>query len=119
MNNYMVIAKVNGIEYLTKVEAETSGGAEHKILDEGYCGYHAYSVEACMAFDAKAMKTDTFIYSTISATPIGLEALVMTIQIRNKQIKKLDEAERRLKEIDKQMKELEKEKQELAELLSK
>lgn len=118
MNEYMVIAKVNGIEYLTKVEAETSGGAEHKILDEGYCGYNAYSVEACMAYDTKAMKTDTFICNAINATPIGLEALVMTIQIRNKQLQKLDEAARRIREIDKQLKALEAEKVELEDLLN-
>lgn len=118
MKDYMIIARVNGIDYLTKVQAETAGGAEHKILDEGYFWHHEYSVEACMAFDAKAMKTDTFIYSAISATPIGLEALILTIQIRNKQLQKLDEAARRIREIDKQLKALEAEKVELEDLLN-
>lgn len=106
MKDFMVIAKVNGVEYLTKVSAESEGGAEHKILDLSICGKHTYGVEACMAYGTDAMKTDTFIYSAIAATPIELEALIKTIEQRNEEIKRKDAAEERIAAIEKQMKEL-------------
>lgn len=119
MKKFMIIAKVNGIDYLTKVEAETAAVAEHKILDLSYCGKHDYGVTACMAYDADAMKTDTFICNAIHAEPVSVEALVTIIDKRNRRIQKLDEAENRLAEIEKQMKALEEERNGLRDLLSK
>ena len=43
MKNYMVIARIKGVDYLTKVEAESEYNAEHKILDLGICGKHDYA----------------------------------------------------------------------------
>lgn len=106
MTGYMVIAKVNGVEYLTKVFAESEYNAEHKILDQGICGKHLYGVDACMAYNTKAMKTDTFIYNAIIAEPIAYESLIEIINYRNEEIKKQDEAENRIFEIEKQMKAL-------------
>lgn len=119
MKQFMIIAKVNGIEYLTKVEAETAAGAEHKILDLSYCGKRGYGVTACMAYDADAMKTDTFICNAIRAELVSVEALIVIIDKRNRELKRLDEAERRISEIDKQMKKLEEERANLEEMLNK
>lgn len=118
MKDFMIIAKVNGVEYLTKVSAESEGGAEHKILDLSICGKHTYSVEACMAYGTDAMKTDTFIYSAIAATPIKYEALTVLIEKRNREIKIKDEAEAKIAAIEKQMKELQKELAEAKAVLS-
>ena len=42
-------------KYLVTVEAETAGGAEHKILDNVF-----YGIEACQAFTLKELGTDFF-----------------------------------------------------------
>lgn len=42
-------------KHLVTVEAETSGGAEHKILDDVY-----YGIETCQAFSLNELSTDFF-----------------------------------------------------------
>ena len=42
-------------KYLVSVEANTNGGAEHKILDNVY-----YGIETCQAFSPEEMKTEFF-----------------------------------------------------------
>lgn len=42
-------------KYLVSVEAESAGGAEHKILDNVY-----YGIETCQAFNMKELGTDFF-----------------------------------------------------------
>ncbi len=42
-------------KYLVNVEANTHGGAEHKILDDIH-----YGIETCQAFTFEEMTTDTF-----------------------------------------------------------
>lgn len=42
-------------KYLVSVEANTHGGAEHKILDNIY-----YGIETCQAFKLEEMVTDVF-----------------------------------------------------------
>ena len=118
MKDFMVIANVNGVEYLTKVSAESEGGAEHKILDLSICGKHTYGVEACMAYSTDTMKTDTFIYSAIAATQIKYEALITVIEQRNEEIKRKDAAEAKIAAIENQMKELQKELAEAKAILS-
>lgn len=113
MKKFMVIARVNEIDYLVKVEAETVAGAEHKILDLSYCGKHDYSVTACMAYDIVAMKTDTFVCNAINAEPVSVESLIVIIDKRNRELARFDDAEKRLLEIDKQIKTLEVERDEL------
>lgn len=103
---YMVVARVNGIDYLTKVNAESNYSAEHQVMDLGICGKHDYSVTACMAFDHEAMKTDTFIGAALNAVPIGFGALSELIQERNKEILKRDETEHRISAIEKKIQEL-------------
>ena len=103
---YMVIAKVRNSWYMTKVEASNQCGAEHFILDMGICGHHEYGVEAATAYDAKAMKTDSFIGMALSANPVSLVELAEIIEANNARIKAKDEAEDRIREIEKQMKTL-------------
>ena len=102
----MVIARVDGSDYLTNVEAPSAYSAEHYIIDKGICGLHDYGVENCMAYDAEAMKTDTFIFFAMDAEPITYAKLVSKILQRNEVIQMRDEAEKRTKEIKKQIKEL-------------
>ena len=103
---FMVIAQVNGVDYLTKVLAESAYSAEHGIMDMGICGKHTYTVTACMAYDRKAMKTDTFIGAALNAVPIDIEKLTDIINARNVEIQNKDEAEKRIREIEKQIEHL-------------
>ena len=93
---YFVIATVNSTTYLTKVCAESTGGAEHKILDLGFRGKHEYGVEGCTAYDAAAMKTDCFRYEALEAEPIDypkLTRIIAEIRVQNieKEIRELTE----------------------------
>lgn len=106
MKWYMVIAQVNGIDYLTKVQATSWAGAEHAILDLGVCGRHAYTVTSCMAFDETTMKYATFYEWALKAEPISFEMLTEIIEKRNGEIIAKDKAEKRIEEIEKQMKQL-------------
>ena len=101
---YMVIAKVNEIDYLTSVDSETAYGAEHKVLDLSICGKHTYGVTNCMAYDVEDMKYDTFRYNAITAKPVSFEALSEIIEERNAEIREKDEAEERIRQIEQQMK---------------
>ena len=104
MKNYFVIADVNNISYMVKVSAESLAGAEHFIIDKGYCGKHTYGVTAAMAFDTKSMKTDTFIGMAIDAKLIALDDFEKIIDERNEEIKNADEKERRINELKKAIK---------------
>lgn len=103
---YMVIAKVRNDYFMTKVEASSQCSAEHFVLDMGHCGHHEYGVEAATAYDAKAMKTDSFIGMALSADPVSLMTLAEIIETNNARIKAKDKAEDRIREIEKQMKTL-------------
>lgn len=113
MKAYMVIAKVNGIDYLTKVNAESESGAEHVILDLGYCGRHAYGVEACQAFDVDMMKTECFRYAAIAAEPVSFLALKEIVDLRNDFIKQKDETEDKIRETKRQIEVLQKQLEQL------
>lgn len=106
MKTYIVIARVNNIDYLTKVCADTDGGAEHKILDLSICGKHTYGVTSCMAYNKSTMKYDQFIFNALEAQPVSFETLKKIIEKRNDEIRKSDEAEERIREIEKQIKAL-------------
>lgn len=103
---YIVMAKVNGIDYLTSVTAETTIGAEHKVLDLGICGKHTYGVTGCTAYDINDMKYDSFRYHAILSNPVSFEELTSIIEKYNAEIREKDEAEARIEEIEKQMKAL-------------
>jgi hypothetical protein len=103
---YMVIASVDTKEYLVSIEASSLINAEHLILDLGICGRHEYGVEGATAFDAKGMKTDTFISWAMRAETISMEELARIVEARNARIRAQDEAENRIHEIEEQMKRL-------------
>lgn len=103
---YMVIASVANSKYLVNIEAHSLSSAEHMILDLGICGRHEYGVEGATAFDAKGMKTDTFIGMAMAAETISMEELCKIVDAQNARIKAKDEAENRVHEIEKQMKRL-------------
>lgn len=90
MKSFYIIARVAGKDYLSKVSAETVLSAEHMILDAGICGKHEYGCDACMAYGANAMKTDTFIGAALHAEPVSLCDLM---EKNNARIKAKDDAE--------------------------
>ena len=108
MEHFMVIAKVNGVEYLTNVTADSAYGAEHAVLDLGICGKHDYTVTACMAFDVKAMQFETFRCSAITAVPISFDDLRIVIDNRNAEIQQKDYAEERIMILTRQLEETQK-----------
>lgn len=119
MNNYMIIARIKGVDYLSKVEAENEMSAEHKILDRGICGKHEYGVECCMAYGYDAMQTETFRAHALNCLPISIADLTRIILERNAEIKKKDDAERRITEIEKQIERLNAELEENKKILEK
>lgn len=119
MTGFMVIATVNEIEYLTRVQAESESSAEHSILGLSRCGKHTYGVTACMAYDVDAMKYCEFRYRAINAEPISLDALKEVIESRNKEIEEQDAAEERISAIAAQIHELQKQMDEARAILCK
>lgn len=119
MKNHIVIALIAGTYYMTNLKAESVSAAEHAILDKGICGRHEYTVDACMAFDEKTIKTDAFVGCATSSIAISCNDLVEIIERRNNLIRARDAAEDRVHEIEKQMKALAAEMKDLKELLSK
>ena len=87
---YMVLSKVAGQDYLSRVEAHSAYIAEHMILDKGTRGRHAYGVDDAQAFDEKAMKTDFFINATLHAIQISKNSLFEIIERHNENIREKD-----------------------------
>lgn len=106
---YVVIATVNLIRYMVNVEADSHYGAEHAILDLGYCGRHEYGVETAQAFGSKDMKTDTFIAMAMQSQTISRQEIIDLVTERNRQIVAKEKAEERIQQIKKQMEQLTKE----------
>lgn len=108
MKTYMVIAKVNGVDYLTKVTGDSEINAEHKILDMGVCNKYGYGVEACIAYDYEAMETVTFRSHALNAEIISLAEFANIVSKRNIELRKREDAEKEITRIEKEIKELEK-----------
>ena len=119
MKAYMIIAMVNGIDYLTKVEAESLSGAEHAVLDLSVCGRHTYSVTACMAYGTDELRTDTFIGSAINSNPVSFDELKEIIEKRNAEILEKDAAEESIRVIEKQIEALKKQLEKKKAILAK
>lgn len=103
---YMVMANVNGKEYMAKVEARSAYEAEHMILDLGHAGRHEYGVNGALAFEPDQLKTDHFINCMLVAELVSHQALALIISNRNAAIKARDKAEDDIRRIEKQMAEL-------------
>ena len=67
MEKYIVIVNQ---KYLAMVEANSHGGAEHRILDDIYFG-----VETCQAFNLKETSTDTFRAMAAQCETISLKEM--------------------------------------------
>lgn len=119
MKAYMIIATVNEIDYLAKLNAESESAAENAVLNLSVCGKHTYGVTACMAYDADAMKYDTFVYRAINANPVSFDMLKEIIEKRNAEIREKDAAEKRISQIEKEMKALQEELAEAKAILAK
>lgn len=119
MENYIIIANVGGVNYMTKVEASNLYHAEHKILDLGICGKHEYGVDGCVAYGYEAIKTETFASYALNAEPIALDALRVKIEVRNAEIRQRDYAEKRIIEIEKKIEKLKAELEENKKLIEK
>ena len=115
---YIVIASVANDKYMVNIEAHSLSSAEHMILDLGICGRHEYGVEGATAFDAKGMKTDTFVGMAMTAETISMEELCKIVDAQNARIKAKDEAEDKIHEIEKQMKKLSEELEEARRILA-
>ena len=117
MKTFMIIAQVNGIDYLTKIKADSASAAEHRVLDMGVAGKHTYGVTYCMAYDEEAMKTDCFIYSALQANPVSMNELCEIIREQNDSIREKDAAEDRIIQIEKQIRDLKEELQKAKEII--
>lgn len=99
--NYMVIASVNGVGYLTRLVANSLSAAEHQILDAGICGRHEYGVESCMAFNHDTMMTECFINSALNVERmVDLDTLLDIIDKNNDRIRRADQRETARDEVD-------------------
>lgn len=113
IKNYMVIAKVNEVDYLVRVQATSTLIAEHAVLDLGVCGRHDYGVSGAQAFGAEEMKTDTFIYLALNALTISFSRLEKVIEEHNEEIRKRDALEDELDRVKKELAETERRIEEL------
>lgn len=116
--NFLVIVKVKGVDYLVNVTADSLLEAEHTFLDMGICGKHCYSVQSSHAFDAKTMKTTTFIMSAISCTTVSFGEIADIIRKRNTEILEADKAEENISAIKEKIKLLQSQLEDAEKLLS-
>ena len=100
MSKHFVIAKVGGVDYLSIVDAASSSGAEHKVLDLGVHVRHRFTVEACQAFDRDEAKTYCFVDMAMAATPVDFAELERIVRRANEVAKARAEAEDAQKEIE-------------------
>lgn len=107
MERFMVVAKVGKEDFLVRVMADSAYAAEHLVLDQSYCGRHEYGVDACQAFDAEGIKTETFQWKALGSETVSFVELTATIKERNEEIKKADEREELIREIERKKKEVE------------
>lgn len=103
MEKYMVIAKVNGTDYLTRVNAASEIIAEHLILDWGRCSKFGYGVEACMAYNFEAMQTETFRGHALNAEPVSFSELKTIVAERNAELIMKEQAESEIEKIEKEI----------------
>ena len=83
MNKYLVT--VNN-KYLISVEANTHGGAEHRILD--LCPYEG-AISCCQAFSKKDLRTDTFAAMAKDCETISFKEFISIVNRYEENLKKL------------------------------
>ena len=103
---FFVIARVDGHDYLTKVEASSASGAEHAVLRLGMDVRHRYTVQASQAFGREEAKTYCFVDMAMASTPVDFPELERIIDRVNRVAKAQVEADEAQKDIERLMKEL-------------
>lgn len=103
---FMIIATVDNVNYMTKITADSALAAEHSVLDKGVCGKHTYGVTSCQAFDVEMMNTDCFRYTAIKSEVVSFSELCDIIAMRNEEIILEDTAEDIIKSNEKKIREL-------------
>lgn len=106
---YVIVKLCNSYEYVLTVDAESNAGAEHIILDKGYCGIHDYTVQAAQAFALSELNTDCFTTALRFCRTTTLNEITSIINSLNLVMKEKDTKEKRKAEIEKQIKALQKE----------
>lgn len=91
-------------KYLVSVEANTHGGAEHKILDDIH-----YGVETCQAFTIEEMRTDTFKALVENCETISYAEMVKLSEVYKATLEEIKEDNKMIEEYTKQLNELYKE----------
>lgn len=85
-------------KYIVTVDAETHGGAEHKILDGA-----GEAIKSCQAFSLQELATDTFVALASEAKTISLRALKGLIEDYLTEEKKQKELEELIEESKKKI----------------
>lgn len=81
---YMVIVKINGKSFLTNVDAETAGGAEHKIERLGFVYKTNKVFDKIQAFSLDEIGTEYFGYLAALSQLVSFEELARRINAANK-----------------------------------
>lgn len=88
-------------KYLVSVEAQSHGGAEHKILDNVY-----YGVETCQAFTIKEMATDIFRALAETCETISYDEMLKMGELYKETLDEIKENEIKVENYNKQITEL-------------
>ena len=88
-------------KYLVSVEANTHGGAEHKILDNIYCG-----IETCLAFTIEETATDIFKTLVENCETISYTEMLEKSKVYKETLNNLEHAKRVAEKEQAQIKDL-------------
>lgn len=88
-------------KYLVTVEANTHGGAEHKILDNIH-----YGIETCQAFTIAEMVTDTFKAMVENCETISYDEMVKRSELYKETLDEIKDDNERIEKYTQQLNEL-------------
>lgn len=101
IDTYMVIARVNNVDYLTRLDANSLSEAERMVLDNGICGRHEYGVTSCIAYNRDTMKCDCFIVAALNVDRmVDYDKLLDIIDKNNDRIIRADRREATQDEVE-------------------
>lgn len=87
-------------KYLTTVDANTHGGAEHKILDNVFFG-----IETCQAFRIEEMTTDTFKALAENCETISYAELKEKAKVYEETLTEIEKTKDRIEKREKEVQE--------------
>lgn len=85
-NSYLVITKVDGKEYITKVEATSMLDAEMSVRLLGQAVGDTHSVDTAFAYDMDLMKAPIFIKRALRCETVSMKELQCIIEKRTMDI---------------------------------